>query len=107
MHRRLGPCSCAGLGVAPLFLEGLFASGCSLVEVQGGMRSPGRPEQPENNTPLGIAGCPMESKGPPLRALGPAAGWCDLTWLRAGPEAAVAGGSGGAEGAKCPRDAGG
>lgn len=69
MHRHLGPCSCAGWGVAPLFSEGLLAGGCALMEVQGGMRSPGHLEQPKN-TPLGIAGCSMEGEGPPLKSSG-------------------------------------
>jgi len=64
MLRRLGPCSCAGSGVAPLFVEG--GAHQWLVEVQGRMRSPGRLEQPENNTPAGIAGCSMGREGPPL-----------------------------------------
>ncbi|XP_072701785.1 MAP kinase-interacting serine/threonine-protein kinase 2 isoform X1 [Ciconia boyciana] len=34
MPRHLGPCCCVGLGVAPLFSEGLLAGGCALVEVQ-------------------------------------------------------------------------
>lgn len=69
MHRHLGSCSCAGSGVAPLFSEGLLASGCALVEVQGGLRSPGWLEQPKN-TPLGIAGCSMEIEGPRLKSIG-------------------------------------
>lgn len=70
MHRRLGPRSCVGRVSHP-FSEGLLASGCALVEVQEGMRSPGQLEQ-QQNIPLGIAGCSLESKGPPntLKSVG-------------------------------------